>query len=449
MIFRTDDIEIQNVFDWAATRALECRGNPQDPVGPWYEAALPNRSAFCMRDVAHQCIGAELLGMHAENQNMLGRFLAGIAESRDWCSYWEIDKSAAPAPVDYDSDSDFWYCLPANMDILYACIRLWKLTGDTDILTSDMFRSFAEATLTHYLNKWQLTPELLMSRPMRMHPGNGRFGDSRGLASYDEARDGITVGSDLAASLVAALKGMADWHTFGHDHVQAQLCNTMADRYKTILNDVFWNEREGRFFDYRLDDGSMADGSTAGGLFPAWFGAVDRPEKVRLAINTVTTEQIEILSYAPVVFWRSGYPAIARDKLLAIAASERRDDPEASFGAIEGIVCGLLGIRPLADRNTIYTRSGLMHNSGFVEVSELPVYPGRVTVKHIGTTNSEFVNHSECRVVWRAEFSGRHMDAIAEGKSIPMVQSNTDAGESICYTEILVPPGAAAAVQAA
>ena len=123
-----------------------------------------------------------------------------------------------------------------------------------------------------------------------------------------------------------------------------------------------------------------------------------------------------------------------------MAASERRDYPEASFGAIEGIVCGLLGIRPLADRNTIYTRSGLMHNSGFVEVSELPVYPGRVTVKHIGTTTSEFVNHSECRVVWRAEFSGRHMDAIAEGKSIPMVQTNTDAGESICYTEILVPP---------
>jgi hypothetical protein len=28
--------------------------------------ALPNREAFCMRDVSHQCVGGEVLGLHRQ-----------------------------------------------------------------------------------------------------------------------------------------------------------------------------------------------------------------------------------------------------------------------------------------------------------------------------------------------------------------------------------------------
>jgi hypothetical protein len=40
-------------FNWAKQQA-RAFGFVGDPVGPWYEAALPGRSAFCMRDVAHK-----------------------------------------------------------------------------------------------------------------------------------------------------------------------------------------------------------------------------------------------------------------------------------------------------------------------------------------------------------------------------------------------------------
>src|SRR5438045_3324675 len=68
--FSTSDKKIQQAFDWASAMALKYRGNPKDKVGPWYEAALPSREAFCMRDVSHQSIAAEILGMSAENENM-------------------------------------------------------------------------------------------------------------------------------------------------------------------------------------------------------------------------------------------------------------------------------------------------------------------------------------------------------------------------------------------
>src|SRR5215469_3277521 len=45
-----------------------------DPVGPWYEAAEPGREAFCMRDTAHQAMGAHALGLQLVTKNMLHKF---------------------------------------------------------------------------------------------------------------------------------------------------------------------------------------------------------------------------------------------------------------------------------------------------------------------------------------------------------------------------------------
>ena len=72
-------------------------GKDSDPVGPWYEAALPGREAFCIRDVSHQCIGAEILGQGKQNLNMLRKFVENISEAKDFCSYWEINRHNLPA----------------------------------------------------------------------------------------------------------------------------------------------------------------------------------------------------------------------------------------------------------------------------------------------------------------------------------------------------------------
>ena len=129
LTLQASDRRLGEAFRWARQQAL-AYVRTGDPVGDWYEAALPGRDAFCMRDVSHQAAGAHALGMAAQNFNMLRKFAASIAESRDWCGYWEIDRLDRPAPVDYKSDRDFWYNLPANFDVIDCCYRMYAWTAD-------------------------------------------------------------------------------------------------------------------------------------------------------------------------------------------------------------------------------------------------------------------------------------------------------------------------------
>ena len=77
--FSSSLTEMQDAFTWARDKALSFAHDGADPVGFWYEAALPNREAFCMRDVSHQCIGAEILGLSEHNYNMMQKFAQNIS----------------------------------------------------------------------------------------------------------------------------------------------------------------------------------------------------------------------------------------------------------------------------------------------------------------------------------------------------------------------------------
>lgn len=62
-VFTSSDTLLANSYEWAKWKALSWAHDDGDAVGTWYEAALPNREAFCMRDVAHQCVGAHIIGL--------------------------------------------------------------------------------------------------------------------------------------------------------------------------------------------------------------------------------------------------------------------------------------------------------------------------------------------------------------------------------------------------
>jgi hypothetical protein len=79
---RSSDTRLVQAFDWAKRQALIYVFD-SDPVGLWYEAALPGRRAFCMRDVSHQAAGAQALGLAGYTHNMLRRFAENISDSKD------------------------------------------------------------------------------------------------------------------------------------------------------------------------------------------------------------------------------------------------------------------------------------------------------------------------------------------------------------------------------
>mgnify|MGYP001553144010 CR=1 FL=1 len=202
--FTSSDKNLEQAFAWAKDMAMHYKGDSTDPAGPWYEAALPSRYAFCMRDVSHQCIGAEILGLSRENYNMFGLFAKNISASKDWCSYWEINKWGKAAPEDYRNDREFWYNLPANFDVLYASWRLYLWTGDRCYINDAAFVNFQQKTVKDYIDRWVLAADSLLTRPI--HPNKDiplnekdAFSTCRGLPSYSEGIPNLKTGIDLVA----------------------------------------------------------------------------------------------------------------------------------------------------------------------------------------------------------------------------------------------------------
>ena len=213
-LFSSSDTTLAKSYEWARKTALGYAHDDSDPVGYWYEAALPNREAFCMRDVAHQTIGAHILGLQPHNKNMMMRFAENITEAKDWCSYWEINRYNKPAPADYENDSTFWYNLPANFDVTQACLKLYEWTADTDYIKSPTMQNFYTKSLNEYVERWMLQPENTFLRPRNMNMAqnfdiNKSFHRCRGLASYAENFPGITMSLDLLSSMYAANKAYA------------------------------------------------------------------------------------------------------------------------------------------------------------------------------------------------------------------------------------------------
>src|SRR5580658_5860430 len=191
---QSSDRQLVTAFNWAKQQAL-AYVHDGDPVGPWYEAALPGRQAFCMRDVSHQAAGAQALGLARYTHNMLRRFAENISSSRDWCSYWEIDRLNRPAPIDYVNDDVFWYNLPANFDVLDACYRMYLWSGDKSYIDDPVFLSFYRHTVTDYVSQWDLDLAHVMTRETALQ-NTSYF---RGDPSYAESRRDIAVGADLLA----------------------------------------------------------------------------------------------------------------------------------------------------------------------------------------------------------------------------------------------------------
>jgi hypothetical protein len=277
----SSDTRLNESFAWAKKTALDYT-RTGDAVGKWYEAAIPGRESFCIRDLAHQVPGAYYLGLEAFNKNMLRQFSENISQSKDWCTYWEINKDNQATPVDYTSDKDFWYCLCGNFDIMLGCYQMYTLTGDKTYLTSEPFYSFHTRSVSDYPKAWDSNGDGFMDS----QPKNGR----RGIASYYEtAETYIFQGADL---MVAQAKGYAIYAEIQKllkKEAEVIRYSGLSDKLKNEFNTNWWNEKENRFQSYKKQDRTFSSQSVNGELILSLhFDKVTDPSRVT---NMLTATQ--------------------------------------------------------------------------------------------------------------------------------------------------------------
>ncbi|HEX9514163.1 MAG TPA: trehalase family glycosidase [Puia sp.] len=447
--FRSSDTALEKAFTWAKAMALHYKAGPGDPVGPWYESALPPRYAFCMRDVSHQCMGAEILGMHRENKNMFTKFTRNISASKDWCSYWEIDKFDRPSPSDYRNDREFWYNLDANFDLLDACWRSWLWTGDSLYLKDPAFLNFYNRSVREYIVKWTLQPDSLLTRPA--HPNapapfniEDAFHRCRGLPSYSEGVQNLKMGVDLVAALYRGLSSYAGILKAVGDQQSSSYFQQKAADYRNRIDADWWDETASLYHTYY--DSESKFGKSEGETFLLWFDALKDSTRKRHTIEHLLSMDLNVenLSYLPLQYYKNGYWDQAHVLILRLAnpSTQRREYPEVSYGLIEGVVQGLMGVDANAMTRTVSTlyRSEEPAKSQLID---LPVLNTTVTLTHFNPTRSTLINTGQHSFKWKARFAGYYTQALVGDSWRKMQHEKGGHGQGISYLEVEVPPGKA------
>jgi hypothetical protein len=415
--FYSNDQDLVNGFNWAKKQAMAYVFRRNDPVGNWYEAALPKREAFCMRDVSHQLIGAQLLGLADINKNLLTKFVEAIAESRDWCGYWEINRYNSPAPVDYKSDQDFWYNLPANFDIIDACYRAWLWTGDSTYLLDPGFLNFYEKSLNQYVRRWDPDGDGLME-------GNADSTSSRGLSSYNEEKCG-KVGVDLLAGQYIGNLDYSRILTLTKQYGPAKDYRQRAAKIRDHVNSVWWDPGKKLYHHYIKYDGKWLDDNQMMSFLLRWdIVPADRCAAIIDHLISVAPKTgVEMNTYYPLEIYRFGKANDAYKLLLRMVSPDlkRREYPEVSYAAIETYAMGLMGIEADAGARTIRTRSRLTSATGWAELKDMPVFDGTITVRHDGLTSSSLTNHTGSDIHWQPMANDKTYDFnVKPGRTITL-----------------------------
>lgn len=372
-------------FVWAKNQAL-AYSHEGDLVGSWYEAALPDREAFCMRDVSHQSKGAEALGLREHTKNMLLRFAQGIAESRQFCSFWEIDRNYRPCPADYTSDRDFWYNLPANFDVMDACYRMYSMTGDPDYLFQSDFVRFYQMTVEEYAQWWDVDGDGLLERK---HPGS-----RLGIPSYCEDSEFKSAQAliDLLAIEIRGYRSAAKLFAGRKDERRSAHCERMAEKLSKLLSEQWWDEKERRYYQVKAEDGTLRHSDMIGHeLSLCYYQVIEEEERLcrhleRLHAEALKGINVESLSHYPAVFYRSGQPGRGAGWLKALISPElcRREYPEVSYAVVETFIYEMAGVHPDGPGKAVRILPQLPEEISWFRLKNLPFLNGELDVSQAG-----------------------------------------------------------------
>jgi hypothetical protein len=449
LLLRTSDSVLAARFEWAARQALAYAHDGKDPVGKWYEAALPNREAFCMRDVAHQSIGAHLLGLQEHNMNMLRKFAMNISDSKDWCTYWEINRYDQPAPVDYRNDNEFWYNLPANFDILNSCYLLYQWTADPGYIEDSLFLNFYLRTVYDYVERWDLDVSKIMTRNRFMNldlpiDSGDSFHICRGLPSYGEGEPAkLYLGGDQLALQYSGYRAYACIQQIRGNDAESDKFFQKAKELKTFYNEEWWDPERHRYYTSLHTDGRFGSGPSRY-LLTTRIGQIEgRFEQTLKDLVEIEDINIESLSYFPQMFYEYDQNEVAYEIIMDLSSpdEERREYPEVSYSVVEAMVRGMAGLEADAATKTVNTMPRLGRETNWIEFSNIPLFENKITLRHDGNYSTVLENQEGVDLKWKAIFPGIFDVLIVDGQSVPAKQGVTLSGLGTSCVDVVLKAG--------
>jgi hypothetical protein len=405
-----------DAFNWNKAKALSWvrTGVKRDYI-PCYWAGYNYREAFYVRDIAHQCQGAALLGLNQENLSMW-RALAGTANvSRQWFCLWALDFYGNTYAVDYRSDTNFVREIPAPIELVdkaYACYR-WSADPRwiTDAVLTNFYRTTMDAFILAHDDNGDGIAE-------------GHFIDifDGACGSYCEgSTGGYGVGGDNIATTWSAYHSYAKLLGAMGKRALADTCLVKANRVRDGYVRDWWNSSGNNYYAGRtIDMGTWITNFDQYSKETYAFQAVKRIAEAGPRADALLDKlhknylengkdyNFESFTYLPEAFYNYSKNDQAWHWLKRLLDSHY-EYPEVSFTAIESIATGMMGIEPDAPNHKVATLGRLTPEVDWVQMDHVLVGPNEILVRHQdGNRTTTVVNHGGPELTWEALFPGEH-----------------------------------------
>jgi hypothetical protein len=228
------------------------------------------------------------------------------------------------------------------------------------------------------------------------------------------------MGIDLVAALYRGLTTYADITRANGE--TSLTYKTIAQTYQNRIDTDWWDENAGLYHTHYTNDHKF--GKTEGETFLLWFDALkDTTRKQHTIRHLLTLDlNVENLSYLPLQYYRNGYLKQARDLILRLASpsTQRREYPEVSYGMVEAIVQGLMGVEVDARTKTVST---LYRGTGTSQLTNLPVLNTTITLVH-NNKQTSITNTGKFPFKWRAQ-------KISQGRVVACKEVGVAPGQQI------------------
>lgn len=469
---KSDNIELEETFNWAVDKALSWKMTGKSgeinrhergeglayaanvPYLPSYWAGYAHRSAFYIRDFAHQIDGAHLVGMDEENFAMMEKFAEYTTSDKKWYSWWALNfdgsvftldapnppgtETYAGYPADFinKTGESFVREIPAMFELVEKAWKSYLWTGDRRYIEDKKLWNMYEKVVTEFVS---------------LHDADGNgipegYGNIfAGSATYNEAdiypkEAGDAIGSQYQAYLAFAaflsernlsqqakeqMKKAAsmkdyfntNWSVVDAPDLYSCAITSSGEKYPLFNKETSWfipmklltepGERNDAYLDFiseQLGDGVGTAKQTKGS--PA---------------------NIEAYTYLPDTYFPYGrvdeawkwmkYVIDQKDKPHVVRQQGKNGDyPEVSFTLVSQVVEGLMGIEPDAANHTISTLPRLPDEIGYLDLDRLKI--GDHTIAIYQSNGKTEITHSlgDQPLTTKIRFYGNHNAILVNNK---------------------------------
>lgn len=443
-----------DAFNWNKAKALSwVRTGVKSGYIPCYWGGYNYREAFYVRDVAHQCEGASVLGLNNENVSMWRAFAGTANASRQWFCLWALDFYGETYAVDYKSDTRFVREIPAPIELVDRAYTCYRWSADPRWTTDPVLTKFYKTTMVDFIQAHDDNADGI---------AEGHFVDifDGACGSYcEQSAGGYGVGGDNIATTWSAYKSYANLLAAMGMPAAGKTYVAKANRVRDAYHREWWNPSGNNYYAGRtIGLGGWITDFDQYSKETYSFQAVKRIAEPGSRANALLEKlhqnylengknyNFESFSYLPEAFYNYGKNDQAWHWLKRLMDSHY-EYPEVSFVSIGAIATGMMGIEPDAPNHRLATLGRVPSEVDWVELNHVPVGTHDVLIRHERANTSTTVRHNSGKadLHWQARFPGTYSTLLVDGVARKAKQE-TELGIPVSTVQVTLKPGQQATV---